>query len=110
MPVPCSSEEVSISVLLIPAVLFLAGQLGQSEWCYVPPQSETLFCDYVSLSSCQSAHQDEHGAACMPRPRTRGRSRWRSPYLGCSSPHHACDPDQQARADEASDEIADPSP
>ena len=59
-----------MSAMLI-AVLFLAGQLGQSEWCYVPPQSETLFCDYVSMSSCQSAHQHEQGGACVPRPRNR---------------------------------------
>ena len=48
----------------------LAGQLGQSDWCYVPPQSETLFCDYVSLSSCQSAHQHKQGGACVPRQRS----------------------------------------
>jgi hypothetical protein len=33
-----------MSAMLI-AVLFLTGQLGQSDWCYVPPQSEQLFCD-----------------------------------------------------------------
>ena len=41
-------------IALLLAVI-LAGQLGQNDWCYVPPQSEILFCDYVSLSSCQSA-------------------------------------------------------
>jgi hypothetical protein len=30
----------------------------------VPPQSEQLFCDYVSMSSCQSVHQHEQGGAC----------------------------------------------
>jgi hypothetical protein len=41
-----------MSAMLI-GVLFLAGQMGQNHWCYVPPQSEQLFCDYVSMSSCQ---------------------------------------------------------
>jgi hypothetical protein len=57
-----------MSAMLI-AVLILGGQLGSSDWCYVPPGSEQLFCDYVSLSSCQSAHQHEQGGACVPRPR-----------------------------------------
>jgi hypothetical protein len=35
------------------------------------PLSETLFCDHVSLSSCQSAHQHEKGGAYVPRPRQR---------------------------------------
>jgi hypothetical protein len=35
-----------MSALLI-ASLILAGQLGQNDWCYVPPQSDTLFCDHV---------------------------------------------------------------
>jgi hypothetical protein len=54
---------------LLLAVVILAGQLGQNDWCYVPPGSEQLFCDYVSLSSCQSAHAHEQGGACVPRPR-----------------------------------------
>jgi hypothetical protein len=52
------------------AAALLAGQLGSSAWCYVPPGSETLFCDYVSLSSCQSAHEHEQGGACVPRQRS----------------------------------------
>jgi hypothetical protein len=55
-------------IALLLAVI-LAGQLGQNDWCYVPPQSETLFCDYVSLASCQSAHAHEPRGACVPRPR-----------------------------------------
>jgi hypothetical protein len=51
------------------AIMMLAEQLGENDWCYVPPQSETLFCDYVSLSSCQSAHTHEQDGACVPRPR-----------------------------------------
>jgi hypothetical protein len=49
------------------AVLILAGQLGQSGWCYVPQGSEQLFCDYVS--SCQSAHQHDK---VVPAWRDRG--------------------------------------
>jgi hypothetical protein len=59
-----------MSATLIAAVI-LAGQMEQNDWSYVPQQSEQLFCDYVSMSSCQSAHQHEHGGAHVPRPRNR---------------------------------------
>jgi hypothetical protein len=55
---------------MLVAVL-LAGQSAESDWCYVPPQSDMLFCDHVSVSSCQSAHAHEKGGARVPRPRQR---------------------------------------
>jgi hypothetical protein len=49
---------------------FQGKQIGQSDWCYLPPPSEgeTLLCEYASQSACQSAHANERWG-CMPRPR-----------------------------------------
>ena len=45
--------------------------LGQNAWCYVPPHSETFFCDHFSYSACLDAHRREmikDGGACVTRP------------------------------------------
>jgi hypothetical protein len=54
-----------LASLIIPA---LAAILGQNSWCYNPPGSEQLFCDYVSYGSCRDAHRNEEGGVCVPRP------------------------------------------
>jgi hypothetical protein len=46
--------------------------LGQNVWCYVPPHSETFYCDHFSYSACHDAHRREivkAGGTCVIRPR-----------------------------------------
>jgi hypothetical protein len=46
--------------------------LGQNAWCYVPPYSNTFFCDHSSYSAaCLDAHRREivkDGGSCVTRP------------------------------------------
>ena len=58
-----------IATMLLP-VTASAGVLGQSPWCFVPPGSETLYCDYVAYGSCVDSNRDQvkAGGVCVPRP------------------------------------------
>ena len=55
-------------------VLLLTGDealsLGQSRWCFVPKDSETLFCDYKSFGGCLDANPVgiKDGGICVPNP------------------------------------------
>jgi hypothetical protein len=58
-----------ISAMMLLPVAASAQVLGQNAWCFVPPGSEVLFCDYTSYSSCLDANRSQvSGGVCVPRP------------------------------------------
>lgn len=52
-----------IAMLVATAAHAKNGVVGQNEWCYVS-DSDVMYCDYVTLSSCKAAHQD---GSCVRR-------------------------------------------
>jgi hypothetical protein len=48
-----------ISAMMLLPVTASADVLGQSAWCFVPPGSETLYCDYVAYGSCVDSNREQ---------------------------------------------------
>ena len=60
-----------VAIALGATTLDLASAPARADWCYVPPYSNTFFCDHFSYSACLGAHRREivkDGGICVTRP------------------------------------------
>jgi hypothetical protein len=54
-----------IVALLVAAISAWSGELGQGQWCWLASNGESMFCGYVSFSSCRESNKGLEGV-CIP--------------------------------------------